>query len=277
MSVGVRYMLIATFTFALMNVLVKYVPHIPATEIILFRSVVSFSYSLIVLRIQKVNIWGNNQKILIMRGVAGAIALILFFMLLQRIPLATASTLSYLAPIFTTILGIFLVKEKVKSVMWLFFATSFMGIVLIQGVDARISISDLLIGILSTFFMGLAYNFIRVLKNTEHPLVIIFYFPLVTIPIVGIMSIFNWVMPTGIDWLVLIGIGALTQVAQFYMTKAYQAEAVAKVSIVNYTSIIYSLSFGFILFDETFGWLTYIGMTLVLFGVILSVIFKNRK
>ena len=277
MSVGVRYMLIATFTFALMNVLVKYVPHIPATEIILFRSVVSFSYSLIVLRIQKVNIWGNNQKILIMRGVAGAIALILFFMLLQRIPLATASTLSYLAPIFTTILGIFLVKEKVKPVMWLFFATSFMGIVLIQGVDARISISDLLIGILSTFFMGLAYNFIRVLKNTEHPLVIIFYFPLVTIPIVGIMSIFNWVMPTGIDWLVLIGIGALTQVAQFYMTKAYQAEAVAKVSIVNYTSIIYSLSFGFILFDETFGWLTYIGMTLVLFGVILSVIFKNRK
>ena len=270
-------MLAATFTFALMNVLVKYVPHIPATEIILFRSVISFSFSLVVLRYQKVSIWGNNQKILILRGVAGAIALILFFMLLQRIPLATVSTLSYLAPIFTTILGIFLVKEKVKPIMWLFFATSFLGILLIQGVDARISASDLLIGVLSTFFMGLAYNFIRVLKNTEHPLVIIFYFPLVTIPIVGIMSIFNWVMPVGIDWLVLIGIGSLTQVAQFYMTKAYQAEAVAKVSIVNYTSIVYSLSFGFILFDETFGLLTYLGMALVLSGVILSVIFKNRN
>ncbi|MEL6561233.1 MAG: DMT family transporter [Bacteroidota bacterium] len=277
MSRGVKYMLAATFTFALMNVLVKYVPHIPATEIILFRSVISFSFSLVVLRYQKVSIWGNNQKILILRGVAGAIALILFFMLLQRIPLATVSTLSYLAPIFTTILGIFLVKEKVKPIMWVFFATSFLGILLIQGVDARISLSDLLIGILSTFFMGLAYNFIRVLKNTEHPLVIIFYFPLVTIPIVGIMSIFNWVMPVGIDWLVLIGIGSLTQVAQFYMTKAYQAEAVAKVSIVNYTSIVYSLSFGFILFDESFGLLTYLGMALVLSGVILSVIFKNRN
>ena len=64
---------------------------------------------------------------------------------------------------------------------------------------------------------------------------------------------------------------------QFYMTKAYQAEAVAKVSIVNYTSIIYSLSFGFILFDESFGLMTYLGMALVLAGVLLSVIFKNRS
>jgi len=275
-SVGIRYMLLATFAFALMNVLVKYVPHIPAAEIILFRSVVSFVFSVAALKYQKVSIWGINRKILVLRGVVGAIALILFFMLLQRIPLATASTLSYLAPIFTTILGIFLVKEKVKIIQWLFFAISFLGILVIQGVDARINLTDLLIGICSTFFMGLAYNFIRILKTSEHPLVIIFYFPLVTIPVVGVMSIFNWVMPVGFDWPVLIGIGVLTQVAQFYMTKAYQTEAVAKVSIVNYTSIIYSLSFGFILFDESFGLLTYLGMALVLSGVLLSVIFKKR-
>lgn len=276
MSKGVKYMLVATFTFAMMNVLVKYVSHIPATEIILFRSVISFGFSITVLKYQRVNIWGNNQRILILRGITGSVALILFFILLQRIPLATASTLSYLAPIFTTILGIFLVKERVKPVMWLFFAISFLGILIIQGMDSRIGITDLLIGVFSTFFMGLAYNFIRILKNTEHPLVIIFYFPLVTIPIVGVMSYFNWVMPTGIDWLFLIGVGVLTQIAQYYMTKAYQLEAVAKVSIVNYTSIIYSLSFGFILFDESFGWLTYLGMALVLTGVILSVIFKNK-
>jgi len=270
-------MLIATFTFALMNVLVKYVPHIPAAEIILFRSIVSFIFSLIALRYQKVSVWGNNKPILFLRGVAGAIALILFFMLLQRIPLATASTLGYLAPIFTSILGIFLLKEKVKGIQWLFFAVSFMGILVIQGVDSRIGVTDLVIGICSTFFMGLAYNFIRVLKNSEHPLVIIFYFPLVTIPVVGTMSYFNWVMPIGIDWLILISIGILTQVAQFYMTKSYQAEAVAKVSIMNYTSIIYSLGFGFFLFGESYGLFTIFGMALVLAGVIMSVIVKMRK
>lgn len=266
----------ATLMFAVMNVFVKYVRHIPAAEIILFRSVISFAFSATVLKFQGISVWGNNKKILVLRGAAGAIALILFFMLLQRIPLATASTLSYLAPIFTTILGIFLVNEKVKPLQWLFFAISFAGILIIQGMDGRIEVTDLIIGICSTFFMGLAYNFIRILKTSEHPLVIIFYFPLVTIPIVGVMSVFNWVQPQGWDWVLLLGVGATTQIAQFYMTKAYQSETVAKVSIVNYTSIIYSLSFGFILFDESFGLFTYLGMALVLLGVILSVVFKNR-
>lgn len=276
LSKGIRYMLLATLMFAFMKVLVKYVPHIPPAEIILFRSIVSFGFSFAALRYQKVNVLGNNRKILIMRGIAGATALILFFTLLQRIPLAAASTLSYLAPIFTTILGIFLVKEKVKTVQWFFFAVSFAGILVIQGMDTRIGIEDLIIGVLSTFFMGLAYNFIRILKTSEHPLVIIFYFPLVTIPVVGVMSYFNWVMPEGIDWPILVGIGALTQIAQFYMTKAYQAEAVAKVSIVNYTSIVYSLGFGFLLFNESYDLYTYLGMGLVLAGVVMSVIFKNR-
>ena len=269
-------MLMATFMFALMKVLVKYVAHIPAAEVILFRSIISFGFSFAALRYQKVNVLGKNRKILVLRGVAGAIALVLFFTLLQRIPLAAASTLSYLAPIFTTILGIFLVKEKVQPIQWLFFLISFAGILVIQGVDSRIGLEDLIIGILSAFFMGLAYNFIRILKTSEHPLVIIFYFPLVTIPAVGVMSYFNWVMPEGIDWLVLIGIGVLTQIAQFYLTKSYQSEAVAKVSIVNYTSIVYSLTFGFLFFDESYGLLTYLGMAIVLAGVIMSVIFKNR-
>ncbi len=276
-SPGLRFMLIATFTFALMNVLVKFVPNIPAAEIILFRSVVSLLFSVVALKIQKVKVWGNNKPVLIMRGVSGAIALILFFTLLQRIPLATASTLGYLAPIFTSILGIFLLKEKVKGLQWLFFAISFLGIIVIQGVDARIELSDLLIGIFSTFFMGLAYNFIRILKNTEHPLVIIFYFPLVTIPVVSVISYFDWVMPLGIDWIILIGIGVLTQIAQFYMTKSYQAEAVSKVSIMSYTGIIYSLSFGFIFFNESFNILTILGMILVLAGVVMSVLFKMKR
>ncbi|NNE54990.1 MAG: EamA family transporter, partial [Flavobacteriales bacterium] len=116
LSKGVRLMLAASFTFALMNVFVKAVPHIPAVEIILFRSVISLIISAYMLARQSVSIWGNNKPILIARGVSGAIALLIFFELLQQIPLATASSLAYLAPIFTTIIGIFLVGEKVKPI-----------------------------------------------------------------------------------------------------------------------------------------------------------------
>ncbi|MEP5612382.1 MAG: EamA family transporter [Cyclobacteriaceae bacterium] len=276
LSQGVRFMLLASFVFILMKVFVKYIPHIPAIEIILFRAIISLCISFYFLKRQKVNVWGNNKPILIARGVSGAIALILYFGLLQQIPLATASTLNYLAPIFTAVIGIFLVGEKVRSIQWIFFGLSFIGILVIQGFDARISTVHLITGISASVFMGLAYNFIRKLKTDEHPLVIIFYFPLVVLPIAAIWSSFVWVRPAGWDWFYLILVGLSTQVAQFFMTKAYQKEELSKISILSYISIIYSLLFGYFLFDETFNLATYVGMGLVLLGVVLNVAWKTR-
>lgn len=259
-----------------MKVFIKLVPNIPAIEIILFRSVISMAISVYFLRRQKVSVWGTNKPILVLRGVSGAIALIIYFSLLQQIPLATASTLQYLAPIFTALIGIFLVGEKVKNLQWLFFGVSFAGILVIQGFDPRISGVHLAMGITSSLFMGLAYNFIRKLKTTEHPLVIIFYFPLIVLPISAVWSSFVWVQPVGLDWLYLVIIGLCTQVAQFFMTKAYQKEELSKVSILSYISIIYSLVFGYLLFDETFNLITYGGMALVLGGVILNVLWVKK-
>ena len=275
LSQGVRYMLLASFTFTLMKVSIKLVPHIPVIEIILFRSVISMGISVFFLVKQKVNVWGNNKLILSFRGIAGAIALIVYFSLLQQIPLATASTLQYLSPIFTAVLGIFLVGERVKNIQWLFFLVSFAGVLVIQGFDPRISGIHLVMGITASFFMGLAYNFIRKLKTSEHPLVIIFYFPLIILPVSAVWSVFVWVQPTGWDWLVLIMVGLFTQIAQFFMTKAYQQEELSKVSILIYVGIIYSLLFGYFLFDETFNMITYGGMVLVLLGVILNVVWKK--
>ena len=268
-------MLIATFTFTLMKVFVKLVPHIPAIEIILFRSVISLVISVFYLRKQKVSIWGNNKPVLILRGLAGATALITYFSLLQQIPLATASTLQYLAPIFTAILGIFLVREHVKPIQWLFFGISFGGVMMVQGFDSRISITHLIMGIGASVCMGLAYNFIRMLKTSEHPLVIIFYFPLVMLPVAGGWSAVVWVQPSGVDWAILILVGLCTQVAQFFMTKSYQAEELSKVSILNYIGIVYALGFGWLIFEESFNFMTYLGMGMVLAGVIANVVFKK--
>lgn len=276
MSPGVRFMLYATLTFAMMKVCVKAIPHIPAIEIIFFRAIISLVISAFLLNRQKVNLWGNNKPILIARGLAGSVSLILYFYLLHQIPLATAATLQYLSPIFTIVLGIFIVKEKVNPWQWLFFAISFIGVMIVQGFDARISIEHLVIGITSSLFTGLAYNFVRKLNTSEHPLVIIMYFPLVLLPVGGIWSYFVWVTPQGTDWLILLGVGVLTQIAQFLMTKSYQSEEMSKVSILNYTGLVYALFFGYFLFDESFNLFTYLGMVLVLVGVIANVVFKQR-
>ena len=277
LSKGVLFMMLATFIFAVMNVLVKYLPNIPAIEIILFRSIVSFFMSGVTLKLKRIPLFGNNKRILLIRGLAGALALMMFFTTIQEIPLASAVTLMFLGPIFTTLIGIWVVGEKVKPLQWLFFALSFVGIVMIKGFDPRISPLTALLGVGAAFFSGIAYNMIRKLKTTEHPLVIIFYFPLVTLPIVGTYSFFNWVQPEGIEWLLLIGVGVLTQIAQYFMTVAYQSEELSKVSNINFIGIIYALGFGFFLFDETFNVLTYLGMACVMTGVVLNVFYKNKK
>jgi drug/metabolite transporter (DMT)-like permease len=170
-----------------------------------------------------------------------------------------------------------IVKEKVVWLQWVFFAMSFAGILMIKGFDPRVSPYMTLLGVGAAFCSGIAYNMIRKLKTSEHPLVIIFYFPLVTLPIVGIYSIFHWVQPHGIEWIILLAIGVLTQIAQYYLTKSYQSEELAKVSNLSFIGIIYALGFGYVLFGETFNLQTYLGMTCVMVGVVLNVIYKNRK
>src|SRR5690606_20013041 len=145
-------------------------------------------------------------------------------------------------------------------IQFFFFAISFGGVLVIQGVDTRVDMFWATIGIISAVFSGLAYNVIRKLKNTEHPLVIIFYFPLVTLPFALIVSAFGWVNPVGLDWGILLFIGFCTQTAQYFLTIAYQNANVSKIASLTYIGIVYALIFGFFFFEETFNALVYVGM-----------------
>lgn len=272
---GVWFMLLASFLFTLMAVFVKLLDGIPALEIIFVRAIISVVLCLWVLQRAGGPIFGHNRFLLSMRGLTGAISLTLNFYLIQEIPLATASTLTYLAPIFTTLLGIWIVHERVRPWQWLFFALSFSGVVMIQGFDPRISLFHLGLGVLTSFIMGLAYNCVRKLSGTEHPLVIIFYFPLMSLPVAGLWSLFNWVMPTPWQWFFLLMVGITAQMAQYYMTRSYQLAEISTVSIVNYTGIVYAIVLGYILFDEHFNLMTYLGMGLVLAGVLFNVLCKR--
>lgn len=266
----VQSMLLAGIFFAMMNVSVKYIPHIPAIEIVWFRSVFSLVFTVIVLGKKGIPIFGNNKANLITRGIVGSISLILFFYTLQRIPLASAVTMQYLSPIFTTILGIFILKEKVRPIQFLYFAMAFAGVLIIQGFDPRVDTLSAGMGLISALAAGIAYNMIRKLKTSEHPLVIVFYFPLVTMPVASVIMYFDWTMPVGWDWLILIWIGICTQSAQYFMTVAYQTGNLSRVSSLSYMGVLYALIFGFFLFGEIFPFASYLGMGLVLIGIFLN-------
>ena len=278
-------MLLSTLFFSGMNACVKQLHHLPALEIIFFRSIFSIVASYVALRQLGVAPFGNNHRLLISRGSTGALALVCYFLSLQHLPLATAVTVQYLAPIFTAVLGIWLVREGVRGWQWVFFALSFGGVVLVQqGSPAAATAAPggarswvfVGVGVLGALVSGLSYNAIRKLRGREHPLVIVFYFPLISLPLTAVACLFNWQMPHGTDWLWLLATGVFTQGAQLTMTRAYQMERLSRVAPLNYLGMFYALGLGYWFFGESFGPLAYGGMALVLVGVGLNAWYSAR-
>ena len=269
-------MFLSTLAFSLANILVKQVSHIPAMEVVFFRCVGASAFCFVGLYRANADWIGSNRKILILRGLFGTTALYLFFTTLQNIPLASAMTIQYLSPIFTSVIAIFLLSEKVRNMQWLFYAIAFSGVLLIERFDPRISPFYLAIGIISAFCSGVAYNLVRSLRGKEHPLTVVLHFQSVG-AIAGFISLFfEWRTPNGLDWVYLLLIAVLSQLGQVFLTSALQKEAVAGVAIVNYTGLVYALLVGSVWFGESQPAESFAGMLLVVFGVLLSVFYSRR-
>ena len=277
LSEGVRSMFLSTIAFALANVFVKQVGHLPTMEIVFFRCALGVIFCYVGLRKANADWRGSNRTLLLMRGLFGTTALYLFFVTVQNIPLASAMTIQYLSPIFTAIIAIFLLKETVKIAQWFFYALAFAGVLFIGQFDLRVSLFFLALGIVSAFCSGVAYNLVRTLRMREHPLTVVLHFQLVGFIAGFIFTIFNWQTPRGWDWLYLFLIGVFSQLGQIFLTNALQKERAASVAIVNYTGLIYGLLIGWFVFGEAQTLESLAGMILVVGGVVLSVIYSKRR
>ncbi len=270
-------MFLSTFSFAMANAFVKGLPGIPVLEIVFFRCLVAAVFCIVGLKHAGVSLTGKRKLPLILRGVYGTVALALFFLTVQNIPLASAMVFQYLSPIFTAVIAIFYLRESVKPLQWLFYAISFSGVLFIGQVDARVSFLFVGLGILSAAGSGAAYNVVRRLREEEHPLTIILYFQVVGI-IAGAVSIpFSWKTPQGWDWFILLLIGVFSQLGQVFLTNALSREKAASVAIVIYSGLLFGISIGWLVYGEGQSAGSLLGMLLVVAGVVSSVLYGRRR
>lgn len=279
MDKAARLMIFSSFAFSLMHLCVKALPHIPVFELVFFRSFISLVLCFFSLKKRKVPLLGNNRVVLFLRGIIGTTALSLFFFTLQNIPLAGAVTIQYLSPIFTAIFAVWIVKEKVKLRQWFFFLIAFVGVIMLKGFDlsGQISIKFVVLGVLSACLSGLAYNCIRFLRASEDPLVVVFYFPLVATPIMGLLTYFQWVKPQGADWFFILLLGLLTQLAQIFMTKGIQSDLAGNTMSYKYVGVLFAFLYGYFFFGETYSVFSVFGILLLLLGVILNMVYRNKE
>ncbi|MFT4663494.1 MAG: drug/metabolite transporter (DMT)-like permease [Polaribacter sp.] len=262
--------LLATLAFAIMNTFAKELSTFHPLQVVFFRAFGTWIFIFPYMLYNKVPLIGNNVKFLMLRGVVGVISLACFFMAVQMMPLGSAVSIRYLGPIFGAVLAYFYLKEKITLVQWLSFAVSFTGVIVLKGFDLRISTYALLLVLNSALFVGIVFVLLRYLGTREHHLTIINYF-MVTSLFVSLFSMAYWRMPNGAEWIPVVGIGTTGLFGQLLMTKAFQKETTSVLAPFKYMELVYALLIGFFFLGETYEWIPFSGIALIILGMVLNV------
>lgn len=269
-------MLASTLAFACMNASVKFLTNVGAYQIVFFRSASSLFFTFGFLLKHNIPIFGKNKKLLILRGLVGVTSMTLFFMSTKYLPIGTAVSLRYLAPIFAAIFAVYFLREKIKLLQWLFFIIAFAGVLILKGLDTELNTYGLLLIVVSAIFSGLVYVVISKIGKSEHPVVIVNYFMVISTIVGGVLSIGNWVNPIGVEWLFLFGLGVFGYFGQVYMTKAFQIARTSQVAPLKYVEVIFTVLFGLFIFGEIYTLWSLLGIAMIILGLVLNGVYKGR-
>jgi|TARA_Y100000996_G_scaffold181179_1_gene141643 drug/metabolite transporter (DMT)-like permease len=265
-QLGFFYMFISVCAFSLMDVIVKWSDTYPVGQVLFFRGFCGIIPILFLIpRDRYLDFYKTNRSSLhFKRCFAGLIAIVSIFVALRNLPLATVVSISFAAPIFTTIFSIFLLSEKVGFYRWLAVLVGFIGIIVIS----EPGLSDLNFYYIYPiiFCLGLSYVAIAIkqLSSTEPVWLISFFFSL-SILILSFFTFYqNWIMPSFIDLLLLSMIGILGGLANLWLSQSYKFSDVSLVTPLKYLALVFAIIFGYFIWDEVPTTKTIIGSLLVI-------------
>jgi len=270
-------MFISICAFSIMDLIVKWSDDYPVGQVLFFRGL--FGMMPIFFLIPKeryLDFYKTNRSILhFKRCFAGLIAIVAIFIALRELPLATVVSITFAAPIFTTILSIFFLNEKVGFYRWMAVLVGFIGIIIIS--EPGYSSLNLYYIYPIIFCLGLSYVAIaiRQLSSTEPVWLIGLYFSF-SIMIMSFFSLITheWILPNLKDLFLLSMVGILGGLANLWLTQSYKFSEVSLVTPLKYLALVFGIIFGYLIWDEAPTIKTLIGAGLV---IISSIIIFRRE
>ena len=275
-QLGFLYMFLSVCAFSIMDLIVKWSDTYPLGEVLFFRGFFGILFYFFIIPKQRVKNFYYTKRagLHFLRCVFGLIALIAIFIALRNLPLATVVSISFAAPIFTTIFSIFFLSEKVGFYRWLAVFVGFFGIIIIT--EPGFSSLNIYYIYPIIFCLGLSYVAIaiRQLSTTEPVWLISLNFS-AAITIVSLFTIpFGWIMPNVQDLFLLSLIGFFGGVANLWLSQSYKFSEVSLVTPLKYLALVFAIIFGYFIWDEVPTIKTLSGALLV---IISSIIIFRRE
>jgi drug/metabolite transporter (DMT)-like permease len=271
---GSMWMLVAGLLFGIMGVFVKlgaaYFSHI---ELVFYRSFFGLLLVYLIMRQQHVSVATGYWRNHLWRGISGSVALALFFYCITVLPLATAVTLNYTAPLFLTLLTMLVFKDKFHLPLSFAIALGFGGVVLLlHPTMEREQLLPGLLGLISGFLAGVAYLNVKQLGIIGEPETrTVFYFSLTASVGSGLWMLFGQVHAITLQgFAILLGLGSTATLAQLAMTRAYRIGNTLVVGSMAYSTIIFASLFGILIWHEVLSLSSWVGMAFIIAGGVLS-------
>ena len=270
-QLGFLYMFMSICAFSLMDIIVKWSVDYPIGQVLFFRGFFGIIFYFFIIPKERLHNFYLTKRpgLHFLRCTSGLIALVAIFIALRELPLATVVSISFAAPIFTTIFSIFLLSEKVGVYRWLAVLVGFIGILIIT--EPGISNLNIYYIFPIIFCLGLSYVAItlRQLSTTE-PVWLISLFFSIAITFLSFLTLpFGWVMPSFNHFLILSLVGIFGGVSNLWLSQSYKYSEVSLVTPLKYLTLVFAIIFGYFIWDEIPTIKTLIGAFLVIISTLI--------
>lgn len=255
----------AELCFAGVSALVKYLStDLPSEQLVFFRSLMAFVVLLPWIWRKGTSAFRTQAwRFHLTRGIAGVVAMYLFFYAIAHIPLAQATLVLLLSPFLIPVIGKFWLKEYVSRQTWLAIAIGFVGVYLFLNPTAAELSPVIWIAFIAAVLAAYTKTLIRKMSATESSSKIVFYFSLLATVISAIPLLWRGESIANTHWIAILVMGALAVIGQLAMTRAYSLAPAARVGVFTYSSVIFASLMGYWFWDEPITWFMLAGAIVI--------------
>lgn len=271
---GIGFMLLAVFLFSSMDTLAKMaLKSYPLPGLLWARYAVHviFMMALAAPHMGMKLLRTEHMGLQCLRGVLLVVSTSLFYLSLKHMPLAEAAAISFVAPLFVTLLSGPLLKERIRARQWVAVLLGFLGVLVIIRPGGALFSPASLLPVLTAACFSLYQILTRKLAGREHPLTTLFYTGLVGTIVSSAVLPFYWTMPTPLQAVLMVAIGILGASGHLYLIRAAEHASPAVLAPFAYSQLIWSTLLAFIAFGDLPDRVSMLGMGIIILAGMLTV------